>query len=295
MKTRTTLLSFLLIAFLMLLPLAGEAQSISRGKKQSTTTTQKKKNNETSKPKTSNKKRAATHKKNNSSSLSNQQEATAYDVTFNCNVADATMFVDGTDYGKPIGTRYLKTGTHSVNLTADYHQNYSTTINVDRNNTNFTFNMTKMTAQELYQKGDNYYDEGNYIEAVKWFRKAAEQGDAQSQSILGYCYMKGDGVQQDNTEAAKWIRKAAEQGDISAQLNLGNMYIYGVGVPQNYSEAVNWTRKAAEQGNAVAQCNLGQMYCDGLGVPRNISMARYWFQKAADQGFEGAIEALKHL
>lgn len=52
MKTRTTLLSFLLIAFLMHLPLAGEAQSISRGKKKPTTTTMTKKKSQTSQKQT---------------------------------------------------------------------------------------------------------------------------------------------------------------------------------------------------------------------------------------------------
>ncbi len=31
----------------------------------------------------------------------------------------------------------------------------------------------------------------NYTEAVKWWRKAAEQGDAQAQTILGWCYFYG--------------------------------------------------------------------------------------------------------
>ncbi len=49
-------------------------------------------------------------------------------------------------------------------------------------------------------------------EAVKWFRKAAEQGNAPAQYNLGLCYAKGKGVRKSSKEAEKWFRKAAEQG-----------------------------------------------------------------------------------
>lgn len=39
--------------------------------------------------------------------------------------------------------------------------------------------------------------------AVTWYRKAAEQGDANAQNNLGYMYASGRGVQNDNFEAAK--------------------------------------------------------------------------------------------
>jgi TPR repeat protein len=55
------------------------------------------------------------------------------------------------------------------------------------------------------------------VEAVKWFRKAAEQGNAIAQCDLGLCYFKGDGVPRDRVEALKWLRKSAEQGNARAK------------------------------------------------------------------------------
>ncbi|MCL2102851.1 MAG: sel1 repeat family protein [Syntrophorhabdaceae bacterium] len=52
----------------------------------------------------------------------------------------------------------------------------------------------------------------NYVEAVKWYRLAAEQGNAKAQYNLGAAYVNGHGVAQDYTEAEKWLRLAAEQG-----------------------------------------------------------------------------------
>jgi TPR repeat protein len=94
-------------------------------------------------------------------------------------------------------------------------------------------------------------------------------------------YAKGQGVPQDYVEAMKWYRKAAEQNNAAAQNDLGNMYTEGQGVPQDYVEAMKWLRKAAEQGNAAAQNNLGNMYTEGQGVPQDYVQAHKWFNLAA--------------
>jgi TPR repeat protein len=44
----------------------------------------------------------------------------------------------------------------------------------------------------------------------------------------------------DAKEAAKWYRKAAEQGNARAQFKLADLYYYGAGVKQDYSEAYFW-------------------------------------------------------
>ena len=103
----------------------------------------------------------------------------------------------------------------------------------------------------------------DYAEALKWFRKAADQGDADAQNGLGLMYREGHGVQQDYAEALKWFRKAADQGNANAQFKLGAMYEMGVGVPPNLTEALKWLRKAAEQDEVVAQSFVGTIYANG--------------------------------
>jgi hypothetical protein len=98
----------------------------------------------------------------------------------------------------------------------------------------------------------------------------------------------GEGVPRDNAEAMKWWRKAADQGNAQAQAVLGLLYYHGEGVPSNYAEAIKWWRKAADQGNAGAQANLGFMYYHGEGVPRDNAQAMKWWRKVADQGNAGA-------
>ena len=139
-------------------------------------------------------------------------------------------------------------------------------------------------AVKWYRKGDDYYESENYTEAVKWYRKAADLGYATAQCNLGYCYEKGEGVTKSYTEAVKWYRKAADQGNIYAQCNLGGCYEYGKGVKQSYTEAVKWYCKAADQGHADAQCNLGYCYEKGNGVTQSYTEAVKWYRKSADQG-----------
>ena len=99
-------------------------------------------------------------------------------------------------------------------------------------------------------------------------------------------YATGEGVPKDAVQAVAWFRKAAEQGHASAQSNLGAMYATGEGVPKDAVQAVAWYRKAAEQRHASAQSNLGAMYSRGEGVPKDLVIAYMWRNLAAAQGEE---------
>ena len=61
----------------------------------------------------------------------------------------------------------------------------------------------------------------------------------------------GEGVPEDAAEAARWFRLAAEQGDARAQYNLGDMYANGKGVPQDNVEAHMWLNLAASRSSGA--------------------------------------------
>jgi TPR repeat protein len=88
-------------------------------------------------------------------------------------------------------------------------------------------------------------------------------------------------VPQDHTEAVRWYKKAADQGLARAQFNLCRAYHLGEGVPQDDAEAVRWLRKAADQGVAKAQALLGAAYDQGEGVPKDKAKAYLWANLAA--------------
>ena len=112
-----------------------------------------------------------------------------------------------------------------------------------------------------------------------------------AQDNLGACYVNGTGVPKDLKEAVRYFRLAADQGDAQAQLYLGGCYLNGSGV---LKEAVRYYRLAADQGNAHAQRYLGACYANGVGVPKDIKEAVRYYQLAADQNIPQANEALKN-
>jgi uncharacterized protein len=56
---------------------------------------------------------------------------------------------------------------------------------------------------------------------VRWYKLSAEQGNADAQYNLGYCFDNGEGVEEDKVEAVRWYKLSAEQGNADAQHNLG--------------------------------------------------------------------------
>jgi hypothetical protein len=51
------------------------------------------------------------------------------------------------------------------------------------------------------------------------------------------CYASGRGVTKNEAEAVKWYRKSADQGFANAQYNLGVCHEYGTGVPKDLVES----------------------------------------------------------
>jgi hypothetical protein len=71
----------------------------------------------------------------------------------------------------------------------------------------------------------------------------ADQGLAAAQDNLGFCYHNGTGLAKDEAEAVKWFRKAAEQNYPPAQHNLGVCYAQGTGVGKDPEEAGSGTAR----------------------------------------------------
>ena len=126
----------------------------------------------------------------------------------------------------------------------------------------------------------------NYAEALKWYKKAAEQEHPQALYKMGVMYEKGTGVRRDITKARKWYQMAASKGSLSARVHLGlpNSMTYErekevqhdtvmlksfqKAAKQGQSEAFRLYHKAAERGEVSALYNLGLMYYNGQGTEK---------------------------
>lgn len=145
-------------------------------------------------------------------------------------------------------------------------------------------------------------------EALRWFRKAAEQGHTQAQYWAGLYYRHGlEVVAKDKAESDVWFSKAAEKGHTGAMMKLGRyheaadlgdtyaQYLLGNQcLEQNDpAEAMSWYLKVFNNPNSSSAWNsdsgkaayqIAKMYEEGKGVPQNDETALSWLFNAAEKG-----------
>jgi TPR repeat protein len=165
----------------------------------------------------------------------------------------------------------------------------------------------------MYVNGEGV--EKDLSEALLWYERAAEQGDANAQFMLGKMHAAGQGVEQDLPQAYVWMNMAAsaghreaqeeakrlttrvspdevfgavfqraDGGSVSAQFLLGILYANGEGTPKDPAQSLRWWRRAAEQGHAVAQFNLAVLYANGDAGVQDFAEALRWYREAAGRG-----------
>jgi TPR repeat protein len=131
-----------------------------------------------------------------------------------------------------------------------------------------------------FQDGWKAYQAKDYATAIKEWKPIAGQMPPIAQTLLGWMYKYGGSTLKDDKQSVYWFRRAAEQGNANAQNELGGIYAYGEGVLKDPKQAHNWYSKAAEQGYPDAQYNLGLMYQHGDDVVKDMTKAKYWLKKA---------------
>jgi len=91
-------------------------------------------------------------------------------------------------------------------------------------------------------------------------------------------YATGRGVPQDYAQAVKCFRLAADQGNADAQFNLGQMYANVQGVPRDYVLAYMWLNLSAVQGDKVAAKNrdLVAQHMTPEQIAEAQKLAREW-------------------
>ena len=102
-------------------------------------------------------------------------------------------------------------------------------------------------------------------------------------------YDYGQGISQNRVEAAKWYKKAAEQGNVDAQYRTRQYVFYKVGIPEDIDEAIKWYKKAAEQGD-IKPKKLGEIYSNG--ARKKDPEAIKWYKMAAERGDAEALKRL---
>jgi len=156
-------------------------------------------------------------------------------------------------------------------------------------------------ARFFHEKGHGV--KAHPAEAVKWYRKAADQNNPDGLYHLGRVYESGIGVTKDLGQAGTYYQKAAAAGARDASLALANLGSAPATITPNqdqineglrmykakdFAGAAKVFQKLAEQGHPRGQYLIAYQYERGEGVRQSREEAVRWYCKSAEQGYAEA-------
>lgn len=126
-------------------------------------------------------------------------------------------------------------------------------------------------------RAEKAFRAGDLTQTIPLLKKAANEGYAPAQVRLGEIL----DVSEFNEEAVTWFRKAADQGNAAGEFGLGRMYALGEGIEKDPKKALYWITLAAEKDYLLAVKLLAQAYRRGeLGLTVDPQQAQLWETKA---------------
>ncbi len=128
---------------------------------------------------------------------------------------------------------------------------------------------------------------------VRWLRLGIKNGEAESEMLLAWMLVLGDGIEPRTEEGLKLMEKAAAKGLTQAQVNLGRIYEGDLDteVPPDIKKAESWYRKAMASGDADGACRLGHLAFRGK-IQATREQTVQWLQTAVDAGHTHAVSTL---
>ncbi|MBR2372427.1 MAG: sel1 repeat family protein, partial [Clostridia bacterium] len=141
------------------------------------------------------------------------------------------------------------------------------------------------------QDAINAFYRKDYAFATSTFERLANQGDAQAQYWVAFCYRSAKGYKRSHAKARDWYTKSAEQGNPDAMVGLAELYWNGWAVPQSDEKREYWLKQAASTGGAKYQHELANFYSH-YSKPRQYDKALELFTKSAEQNYGPAMYEL---
>ena len=150
-------------------------------------------------------------------------------------------------------------------------------------------------AEAQWQVGVTYARLGDLARALPQLTSAARAGQARAATLLGWLYEDGRGTERNIEEARRWYRLAAEQGEADAMAALGRLLLQERS-PEARAAARQLFRRAAGLQDPDGQYYLGWTLTEDAKGPRDDAEAYDWFLKSARQGHVGAqLAVATHL
>lgn len=138
----------------------------------------------------------------------------------------------------------------------------------------------------------NHLPPPNMVEAVRWYRRSAEQNWSGGQYRLGLCYLDGNGVEQDEERGLQLIRNAADQSQTYAMAELADCYARGIGSPRSeddkplaiFQRVINSGAEDSATPILHAYWSIILRHEYGIGTERDALAAVQWQCRAALAG-----------
>ncbi len=106
-------------------------------------------------------------------------------------------------------------------------------------------------------------------------------------------YEYGQGTKQNYVEALRYYKEAAEAGNLDATVKIGDFYKYGVsGMAAEPVKSYRFYRLGADLGSADAMEALSENYACAIGKEKNKEWANFWRAKAE---YAGSQEVIDHV
>lgn len=151
----------------------------------------------------------------------------------------------------------------------------------------------------IYLFGDSDISKDE-AEALRWFRLAADSGNAEACLYVGYIYADGSQVPHDFVAALRWYKACVDHGDCTeggvagvvgnvnagiASSNIAEFYDEledDYSLPKDNEEALRWYRISLNNGNKAANYYIARFYENGIVVSRDLKEAFDLYQQVSD-------------
>ncbi len=147
---------------------------------------------------------------------------------------------------------------------------------------------------QMYEAGDDLPKDIN--EAMKWYRMAADKGDADASVKLATLLLSpGRSPTPQEYEEARDRCEEASKVSSGGAYCVALIYKHGLGVKQDLAKSAEWFGRAAEMGHARAALELGEAYWKGEGVKPDPVKAYMWIWLVYNSKLQGAEQAEEAL
>lgn len=145
---------------------------------------------------------------------------------------------------------------------------------------------------EAKRQGKELYDQKRFSEAVPLLDRACDGGDQESCSKVGFMYVMGTGVGEDDRHGEELLTGACDKGYAPGCTNMGTLMRLHV---STWRQAVQYFTRGCDGNDPYGCNNLALLYREGLAVDKDMNRAKQFFDKSCSLGNQAGCNEAKKI